>query len=414
MKTNSPAMFQSAAVICAAAVLLSAIPLFAADLGEVEPIFDCPPDDSRIMMRWWWFGPAVTKAGIEARNEADEGGRHRRLRSAADLSARRSTTKRRGSRTSSSCRRNSRRPEASRPRRHTNSACGWTSRWAAAGPTAGRSSQPARRRPAAHLERVTTRSRPAQRSACRRPAGAKGDCRLHRPAKTRRGRQPLQEVPIRDDAAQFPADLGGATQLTFFIAGQTGMKVKSPAFGAEGFVHRPLQPGRRRASSSTRSPSPKSRPAVPIRPTRFSATAWSRRRRLDPRTSSTSSRNAAAMISARCFRRCPTTSGPKTTEIRHDWERRSPRSSTTTSSRDCRNGPRPTARGSASRPTARRRPLSTAMPAPTCPKARAHVEALSRDPLGGLGQPPAGPPDHLSPRPGPGSIRPSSAPARWT
>jgi hypothetical protein len=27
--------------------------------------FQNPPDDSKIMMRWWWFGPAVTTAGIE-------------------------------------------------------------------------------------------------------------------------------------------------------------------------------------------------------------------------------------------------------------------------------------------------------------------------------------------------------------
>jgi len=27
--------------------------------------FDQPPDDSRIMMRWWWFGPAVTKPELE-------------------------------------------------------------------------------------------------------------------------------------------------------------------------------------------------------------------------------------------------------------------------------------------------------------------------------------------------------------
>jgi hypothetical protein len=24
-----------------------------------------PPDDARIMMRWWWFGPAVDNAQLE-------------------------------------------------------------------------------------------------------------------------------------------------------------------------------------------------------------------------------------------------------------------------------------------------------------------------------------------------------------
>ena len=35
-----------------------------ADIGSLESSFHTPPDDSRIMMRWWWFGPAVTKTEI--------------------------------------------------------------------------------------------------------------------------------------------------------------------------------------------------------------------------------------------------------------------------------------------------------------------------------------------------------------
>lgn len=34
-------------------------------LAELQRAFQNPPDDARIMMRWWWFGPAVTKAEIE-------------------------------------------------------------------------------------------------------------------------------------------------------------------------------------------------------------------------------------------------------------------------------------------------------------------------------------------------------------
>ena len=37
----------------------------AATLDELQRGFLQPPPDSRIMMRWWWFGPAVTKDGIE-------------------------------------------------------------------------------------------------------------------------------------------------------------------------------------------------------------------------------------------------------------------------------------------------------------------------------------------------------------
>jgi hypothetical protein len=34
-------------------------------LTELKSSFEHPPNDSRIMMRWWWFGPAVTKPELE-------------------------------------------------------------------------------------------------------------------------------------------------------------------------------------------------------------------------------------------------------------------------------------------------------------------------------------------------------------
>jgi hypothetical protein len=36
-----------------------------ASIPGLRELFERPPDDSRIMMRWWWFGPAVTNAGLE-------------------------------------------------------------------------------------------------------------------------------------------------------------------------------------------------------------------------------------------------------------------------------------------------------------------------------------------------------------
>jgi len=49
---------------------LSSRPVEAAEpakpgLAEVRRLFAEPPDDSRVLMRWWWFGSAVTKEGIE-------------------------------------------------------------------------------------------------------------------------------------------------------------------------------------------------------------------------------------------------------------------------------------------------------------------------------------------------------------
>jgi hypothetical protein len=37
----------------------------AAPIEDLKSSFLNPPDDSRIMMRWWWFGPAVTKPELE-------------------------------------------------------------------------------------------------------------------------------------------------------------------------------------------------------------------------------------------------------------------------------------------------------------------------------------------------------------
>jgi len=34
-------------------------------IAQLKRSFDHPPDDSRIMMRWWWFGPAVTTVELE-------------------------------------------------------------------------------------------------------------------------------------------------------------------------------------------------------------------------------------------------------------------------------------------------------------------------------------------------------------
>jgi len=37
----------------------------AQSITELQRGFERPPDDARIMMRWWWFGPSVTKSELE-------------------------------------------------------------------------------------------------------------------------------------------------------------------------------------------------------------------------------------------------------------------------------------------------------------------------------------------------------------
>lgn len=45
--------------------MLFAAALCAQDGDRLERAFRNPPDDARIMMRWWWFGPSVTKPQLE-------------------------------------------------------------------------------------------------------------------------------------------------------------------------------------------------------------------------------------------------------------------------------------------------------------------------------------------------------------
>jgi len=46
-------------------VLLGSQFLHAGPVDELRKSFQNPPDDSRIMMRWWWFGAGVAKPELE-------------------------------------------------------------------------------------------------------------------------------------------------------------------------------------------------------------------------------------------------------------------------------------------------------------------------------------------------------------
>jgi hypothetical protein len=37
-----------------------------AGIDEIQKQFQDPPADSRIMMRWWWFGPSATREELDA------------------------------------------------------------------------------------------------------------------------------------------------------------------------------------------------------------------------------------------------------------------------------------------------------------------------------------------------------------
>ena len=47
------------------------------DISALQDSFRNPPEDSKIMVRWWWFGPAVTTEELDRELHADERCRHR-------------------------------------------------------------------------------------------------------------------------------------------------------------------------------------------------------------------------------------------------------------------------------------------------------------------------------------------------
>src|SRR5471030_2792708 len=54
------------AAIVAALTLMQAGAPAGAGIDEVARLFAEPPADSRIMMRWWWFGPSATREELDA------------------------------------------------------------------------------------------------------------------------------------------------------------------------------------------------------------------------------------------------------------------------------------------------------------------------------------------------------------
>lgn len=61
------------ALACLAAIGATTLPA-RADIDQLQKNFQTPPDDARIMVRWWWFGPAVTPAGIDRELKAMKAG----------------------------------------------------------------------------------------------------------------------------------------------------------------------------------------------------------------------------------------------------------------------------------------------------------------------------------------------------
>ena len=60
--------FRLTHILLAILIVLAAIfssTVLGAGIDDLQKSFVDPPADARIMMRWWWFGPAVTKPELE-------------------------------------------------------------------------------------------------------------------------------------------------------------------------------------------------------------------------------------------------------------------------------------------------------------------------------------------------------------
>jgi len=209
-----------------------AAPVGTADIDQLQKGFVQPPDDARIIMRWWWFGPAVTKPQLE---------REMRLMKAGGIGGFE--------------------VQPTYPLALDNEVPGLVnlkflspefldglgftaakakelglrfdltlgSGWPYGGP------QFPVTEAAGRLRIQAVRAGAGSGSAAA-PALSEGERFVAAFVSDSGSQSGYKEVEIRDQAVQLPANTAAETQVIFFIAGHTGKKVKRAAFGAEGFV----------------------------------------------------------------------------------------------------------------------------------------------------------------------------------
>jgi hypothetical protein len=204
------------------------------DLAAMRSSFAQPPDDARIRVRWWWFGPAVTKPELEREMQAMKAGGiggfevqqtyplaidgsppglvNLRFLSPQYFDALKFTA-----------------AKAKELGLHMDLTLG--SGWPYGGPmfpigeAAGRVRIQAARVPGGQSSAPIPKLKDGESLFA-----AFADAPSADPAHA------FKEVPIADGAAQLPASAASTRTVLFFISGHTGMKVKRPAFGAEGYV----------------------------------------------------------------------------------------------------------------------------------------------------------------------------------
>jgi hypothetical protein len=199
-------------------------------LDELRGQFASPPDDSRIMMRWWWFGPAVTRPEIErelqAMKAAGIGGVEVQAVYPVSLD-----DEARGVRNLPFL--SEEFLEALRFASDTARGLGLRfdvtvgSGWPYGGPSVPISQAAGRLR----VVRL-----PVPSGARQLPAPDIGAGEKLIAAFLVSGAAGREVVDISDGIVHLPAGLTGAHELQIFIASRTGMMVKRAAVGADGFV----------------------------------------------------------------------------------------------------------------------------------------------------------------------------------
>jgi hypothetical protein len=229
-------------VLALGVVLFWGLSARAADLDRLQRNFRQPPDDAKIMMRWWWFGPAVTKPRLEREMKQMKAGGiggfevqptyplaldgevpglvNLKFMSPEFLDCLAFTAK-----------------KAKELGLRMDLTLG--SGWPYGGPQFPRSEAAGRLvlRHADVAEGQKSVPLPQLQEGEKVVAAFVGPL-----PKVPEGENPYKEVPLRDGAAQIPDAYGpvetasGKMYFSFYIASQTRMQVKRAAFGDEGYV----------------------------------------------------------------------------------------------------------------------------------------------------------------------------------
>jgi hypothetical protein len=228
--------FGVAVVLHAAQTPPAPAPSGRSPLANLERAFRTPPDDARVMMRWWWFGPAVTNAGIEREmrlmKEGGIGGFEIQpvYPVVLDDSARGIVTT---PFLSEAFLGHVRFAAATARELGMRADVTIGSGWPFGGPQVGITQAAGKLR----IERVPV---PAGSPSVRVPdirAGERLMAAFLAPSVAPRTTEGLREITaITDGLLQIPDRVPHAREVLYFISSRTGMMVKRPAVGAEGFV----------------------------------------------------------------------------------------------------------------------------------------------------------------------------------